>query len=229
LRRGSFIEEERRAAWILEILREKFPLPDFSDICGDPFKVLVRTIISQSTAEVNTERAFKRLLSKINPLTPDNIVKADIKEIEEALRVAGLYRNKSFILKRVSSIILEEFNGSLNFIYSLPLNEARERLLSLPGVGPKTADIVLLFCAGKPVLPLDTHVQRVSKRLGLVPVDEGRYDAIRLRLESLYRPADYFSVHLLFIALGRSFCRAVKPLCPRCPIKNLCPSAGSLF
>jgi len=229
LRRGSFIEEERRATWILEILREKFPLPDFSDIYGDPFKVLVRTIISQSTAEVNTERAFKRLLSKISPLTPDNIVKADIKEIEEALRVAGLYRNKSFILKKVSSIILEEFNGSLNFIYSLPLNEARERLLSLPGVGPKTADIVLLFCAGKPVLPLDTHVQRVSKRLGLVPVDEGRYDAIRLRLESLYRPADYFSVHLLFIALGRSFCRAVKPLCPRCPIKNLCPSAGSLF
>jgi endonuclease-3 len=191
--------------------------------------VLVRTIISQSTAEVNTERAFKRLLSKINPLTPNNIVKANIEEIEEALKVAGLYRNKSFILKKVSSIILEEFNGSLNFIYSLPLNEARERLLSLPGVGPKTADIVLLFCAGKPVLPLDTHVQRVSKRLGLVPVDEGRYDAIRLRLESLYRPADYFSVHLLFIALGRNFCRAVKPLCPRCPIKDLCPSAGSLF
>jgi endonuclease-3 len=121
---------------------------------------------------------------------------------------------------------MEKFNGELNFIYVLPLKEAREKLLSLPGVGPKTADILLLFCAGKPVLPVDTHVSRVSKRLGLVPLNEKKYDSIRTRLEEIYSPENYFAVHMLFIALGRKFCKSLKPLCGQCPLNKLCPSVG---
>lgn len=214
-----------RAKAILEILKRTFTIPNHSDIRGDPFKVLIRTIISQSTAEINTRKAFEKLLAKIQPFTPARLAETDIKEIEEALRVAGLYRNKATVIKRVSSIILEEFNGNLDFIYSLPLNEARKKLLRLPGVGPKTADVLLLFCAKRPVLPIDTHVNRVSKRLGLVPVNKKKYDEIRSRLEGLYIPEDYLAVHMLFIALGRTFCKALKPLCSMCPLAELCPSS----
>lgn len=200
----------------------RFKIPKLSDITDDPFKVLVRTIISQSTAEVNTRRAYENLSRKM-PLTPESLAEADVKEIEDALLVAGLYRNKSRIIKKVAQTILREFNGSLDFIYSKPLEEARERLLSLPGVGPKTADIILLFCAKRPVLPVDTHVNRVSKRLGLVPLKAG-YEKIREGLQALYPPEKYFKVHMLFIALGRRICKAGRPRHAECPVSHLCPS-----
>lgn len=217
--------EANRAKAILNILRGNFHIPDISEVCVDPFKTLIRTIISQSTAEVNTRRAFENLLFKM-PITPKSLAEAENKDIEEALRVAGLYKNKTLIIKSVSRIILEDFGGRLDFIYSMPLNEAREKLLSLPGVGPKTADILLLFCAGRSVLPVDTHVNRVSRRLGLVPLDVKDYEGVRSRLEELYEPRDYFAVHMLFIALGRSFCQARKPVCQKCPVNTLCPSTG---
>ncbi len=160
-------EETARAKEILRILECTFSVPDLYSIVRDPFKVLVRTIISQSTAELNTRRAFQNLSDRLS-VTPNALAEANAKEIEEPLRVAGLYRNKSRVIKEVSRLVIKEFNGSLDFIYSSPLDEAREKLMSLPGVGPKTADIVLLFCAGKPTLPVDTHVNRVSKRLGFV-------------------------------------------------------------
>jgi endonuclease-3 len=96
--------------------------------------------------------------------------------------------------------------------------------MSLPGVGPKTADIVLLFSAGKPTLPIDTHVNRVSKRLKLVP-QNGGYETVRETLQTLYPSKEYFDVHMLFIALGRKYCKALKPLHSACPVRELCPSA----
>lgn len=216
--------EFRRAYKILQILKDNFSVPRLSDITGDPFKVLIRTIISQSTAEVNTRRAYGNL-SKTVPIAPKSLAEADVKEIEASLRVAGLYRNKSKIIKELSNLILKQFNGSLDFIYSLPLGEAREKLMRLPGVGPKTADIVLLFCAKKPTLPVDTHVNRVSKRLGLTP-HEANYEGVRMALQRLYKPEDYFQAHMLLIALGRRYCKALKPLCGVCPVNELCPSAN---
>ncbi|MEM2026306.1 MAG: endonuclease III [Candidatus Bathyarchaeia archaeon] len=219
----SIMVRRERARKILSILKSSFPIPDISDLAKDPFKILVRTIISQSTSERNTQRAFENLSSKM-PITPKSLAEADVRCIEEALKVAGLYRNKSVVLKEMSRMIIEKFGGSLDFIYSLPLNEARDKLLSLPGVGPKTADIVLLFCAEKPVLPVDTHVRRVSKRLGFVPKNEEKYDSIRARIEELYSPEEYFDVHMLLIALGRKFCKSLKPSCAQCIVNNLCPS-----
>jgi len=217
------LNRRTRARRVLKELELRFPVPQLSEIGDDPFKVLVRTIISQSTAEINTRRAYENLSRKML-LTPKRLAEADVKEIEEALFVAGLYRNKSRILKQVSQMILQEFKGSLDFIYSKPLKEAREKLQSLPGVGPKTADILLLFCAKRPVLPVDTHVERVSKRLGLVPLKAG-YERIREDLEALYAPEEYFKVHMLFISLGRKVCRAVRPKHDECPVNHLCPSA----
>ena len=216
--------ESERAREILKILRCTFSIPKLSDMEDDPFKVLVRTIISQSTAETNTQRAFKNLSVKML-IAPQELAEANINEIEEALKVAGLYRKKSRVIKNISKLILKRFNGSLEFIYSSTLDEARERLMMLPGVGPKTADIVLLFCAKKPTLPVDTHVNRVSKRLGLAP-SNADYEGVRGSLQSLYLPKEYFEVHMLLIALGRTHCKAIKPLHESCPVNKICPSTN---
>ena len=217
------LDKRARARRILETLESRFEVPKLSEIADDPFKILIRTIISQSTAELNTRRAYENLSKKML-VTPQSLAEANIKEIEDALFVAGLYRNKSRIIKKVSQMIIQKFNGSFDFIYSKPLEEAREKLLNLPGVGPKTADIILLFCAKRPVLPVDTHVNRVSKRLGLVP-PKADYERIRKELQSLYLPEEYFKVHILFISLGRRICKAKNPKHTECPVNHLCPSA----
>jgi endonuclease-3 len=95
--------------------------------------------------------------------------------------------------------------------------------MQFPGVGPKTADVVLLFCAKQNTIPVDTHVDRVSKQLGLVP-SEGNYEAVRKTLQSIYDPQDYLQVHVLWILHGRKYCKARLPLCKECPINIFCPS-----
>ena len=211
-----------RAKEILHTLQDNFSIPRWARSTRDPFKTLIITVLSQATAYKNTARAFENLSERFS-ITPEGLAKAGVEEIENAIRVGGLYRNKSRVIKAISRVILERFNGSLDFIYSLPLEEARKILLSIPGVGPKTADVVLLFCAGKPTIPIDTHVNRVSKRLGLVPPKDD-YEGVRQALEALYSPENYLPVHLLFISLGRKYCRARKPLCEPCPVNRLCPS-----
>ena len=218
---GMMETETRRASEILQILRENFTLPKWLSSRRDEFETLVVTVISQNTADRNTAKAFENLSKKF-PITPKAISKADVSEIEEALKVAGLYRNKAKTLKKLAKLILEKFGGSLSFIHEMPFEEARKTLLSLPGVGPKTADVLLLFKAKKPTIPVDTHIKRVSKRLGFAPKNAD-YEEIREKLQALYSPKDYFDVHILLIMLGRKYCRARKPNCKGCPINNLCP------
>jgi len=214
--------DEERAEKILQILRENFTLPKWVSEDHSPFETLVITIISQNTSDRNTEKAFAKL-SEAFPITPEALANAEIGKIEECLKIAGLYRNKARIIKQVSAIIIEKFGGKLENILALPFEKAREVLMQLPGVGPKTADVLLLFSANKPTIPVDTHVNRVSKRLGLAPAD-GDYESVREALQQLYKPKDYFEVHILLILLGRKYCKARKPICKPCPVKTLCPS-----
>ena len=216
------VNTKDRATCILHELQNTFPFPKWTSSSKKPFRTLIRTVLSQATADKNTNRAFRNLSERFS-ITPEALAKANVKEIEEAIRVAGLYRNKSRVIKNLSRVILDQFDGSLDLIYSLPLEEARSKLMNLPGVGAKTADVVLLFCAERPVIPIDTHVKRVSERLGLAP-SEGNYEEIREALQSLYLPQDYLSVHLLLISLGREYCKARKPPCKPCPVNTLCPS-----
>ncbi len=213
---------EDRANKILEVLRREFKLPDWWRDTQDPFETLIRTVISQSTNSRNTARAFENL-SKRFRISPEVLSKVDVKEVEEALRVAGLHRNKARIIKKLSNVILERFEGRLDFVFNVPLEKARQILLELPGVGPKTSDVVLLFSARKPTMPVDTHVDRVSKRLALVGARVD-YEGVRRSLQQLFSPEDYFAVHVLFISLGRRFCKARKPLCCECPVNASCPS-----
>jgi len=213
---------ERRATQILQVLQNNFSIPRWADAPKDPFEVLIVTVLSQATADRNTERAFANL-SRRFPITPKSLASAKVEEIENAIRVAGLYRNKSKVIRELSRLILEKFDGSLDFIHALPLEEARKTLIQLTGVGPKTADVVLIFCAGKPTLPIDTHVNRVSKRLELAP-SNADYEGVRGALQSLYQPKDYLPVHLLLISLGRRYCKARNPFCKPCPVNALYPS-----
>jgi endonuclease-3 len=213
---------ENHAEKILQILRKTFTMPEWTTSNRDSFKTLIVTIISQNTAGRNTAKAFENL-SKLFEITSEVLANAEISQIEECLKVAGLYRSKAKAIKQTSKIILEKFHGNLKLILSLPFEEARKTLLQLPGVGPKTADVVLLFCSEKPTIPVDTHVNRVAKRLGLAPAN-GDYETIRKRLQSLYNPKDYLAVHVLLILLGRKYCRARNPLCKQCPVNMLCPS-----
>ncbi|MCW4031608.1 MAG: endonuclease III [Candidatus Bathyarchaeota archaeon] len=216
--------EEWRAVAILQILRETFAMPKWTKAKHDPFKTLILTIISQNTADRNTARAFEKL-SKRFEIKPEVLVNAENSHIEESLRIAGLYKNKSKTIKKVSRIILENFDGSLEPILSMPLEEAREALIQMPGVGPKTADVVLLFSAKQGTIPVDTHVNRVAKRLGFVNAS-GDYEMVRRNLQSCYEKRDYLTVHVLLIAHGRSYCKARRPLCRKCPVNMHCPSRG---
>jgi endonuclease-3 len=213
---------DNRPKKILEVLRKIFTTPKWIASSEDPFETLIVTIISQNTADRNTARAFENLSNKFK-ITPEALTKAKEKDIEECLKVAGLYRNKAKTMKRVSKTILERYQGNLKSILSLPIEEARETLMQFPGVGPKTADVVLLFCAKQNTIPVDTHVNRVSKRLGLAPA-KGNYEAVRRALQSIYDPKDYLPVHVLLILHGRKYCKARAPMCKECPINIFCPS-----
>lgn len=209
---------------ILCMLKDSANVPRLVKPENNPFKTLIVTIISQNTADTNTERAFENL-SKTFEITPEVLAKADTIALAACLRVAGLYQRKAQTIKAVSRTVIEKFGGSLSPVLALPLYEARKMLMDLQGIGPKTADVVLLFSANQPILPVDTHVNRVSKRLGLAP-SNGGYEEVRLSLQSYFEAKDYLVVHLLLIAHGRKYCRAQHPRCRICPVKALCPSKG---
>jgi endonuclease-3 len=217
------MREKERAQKILQILSKEFGVPEISSSRHEPFQALVKTVLSQATNDRNRDRAYANLTKKYKT-DPEVLANADVKELEEAIRVGGLHRNKARKIIELSKTVCTQFHGSLDFIFSEPLERSRELLMSIPGVGPKTADVLLLFVAEKPTVPVDTHVKRVSKRLGLAPL-KASYEGIRQSLESLYQPRDCLAIHLLLISLGRRFCRARNPLHKPCPVNALCPTA----
>ncbi|MDR2707784.1 MAG: endonuclease III [Nitrososphaerota archaeon] len=210
---------------ILEILKLTVAVPSLVKAKSDPFETLIITIISQNTTDKNTDVAFTRLKQYFR-ITPNSLANASTSQIEECIKPAGLYRNKSCTIQTVSKIIQEKYKGSLNIILTLPFEEARKTLLDMSGVGPKTVDVVLLFSAQKPTIPVDTHVNRVSKRLGIAP-KTGDYEIVRLSLQKLFVENDYLLAHQLLIGHGRQFCKARKPLCNSCPINSYCETKGA--
>jgi endonuclease-3 len=216
--------KDERAATILQKLQQNLAQPRWVKSRKDPFETLVTTILSQNTADRNTARAFEALSNRFE-ITPETLAKASLPEIEDAIRPAGLYKSKANAIKRAAVTILEKYHGTLQPLLSLPLEDARKALMLFPGVGPKTADVVLLFSAKKPTVPVDTHVNRVAKRLGFAS-SSGGYEVVRKNIEALFYPNDYLSVHVLLIAHGRKTCKARHPLCNECPVNTYCPTKG---
>ena len=215
-----------RAHNILKILRAKLTIrdEDFAAVIvaretSDPFRVLVVTILSQSCTDIAAMRAYRALDQRVG-IIPVKLGKANLQMIERAIRVAGLHHQKAKAIKCLSQIICEKYSGELNKILNLPFERARERLQELPKVGPKTAD-VLLSIWGLPTISVDTHVERVSKRLKLTR-SNSKYEQTRFDLMSLFKEKEYSLVPLLFMAHGRKYCKARRPLCPACPVEDLC-------
>lgn len=211
----------RIQAMMLAAIGRQFPVEVWKP--GSPFATLIHTILSQNTNDRNSDAAMRRLRKRYR-ITPKVLAKAKVKELIPCIRSAGLYRSKAPRIIQVSRIIEERYGGRLAPILKLPYGQAKETLMVLPGVGPKTADILLAFVANNPVIPVDTHIARVSKRLGIAPA-KAAYEKIRTSLESLIPPRDRLSVHLSIIAFGREICRAPKPRCSICPVNEWCPSS----
>jgi endonuclease III len=188
----------------------------------DPFKTLVVTILSQNSTDRSAVRAFEKLDEAIGGISPENLAAAPVQRIRNAIAVGGLQWHKAPSLKQLSRTILEQYAGDLDRILSKPFDEARELLMDLPQIGPKTADVLLVTSTGQPTIPVDTHVNRVSRRLGLAPL-KGGYEKVRESLQSLFPREKYHQVHLLLIAHGRAYCTALRPKCPTCPVRKYCP------
>jgi endonuclease-3 len=186
----------------------------------DPLSELVRTILSQNTSDVNSDRAFSRLWARFP--TWEQVLDADVEEIVEAIRPGGLGRIKAPRIKAALEAIREERGDlDLGFLRDLDLREARAWLESLGGVGPKTAACVLLFSLGRPVLPVDTHVLRVSRRLGLIEASTSAEKAHEV-LGGMLADGAIYDFHLNMVAHGRRVCLARRPLCDVCVLAPLC-------
>ncbi|MBS7612694.1 endonuclease III [Candidatus Bathyarchaeota archaeon] len=184
------------------------------------FEVLIATILSQHTTDVKAYEAYNSLSRRFN-ITPEALASASPTKVAEAIRVAGLQWNKAKAIIELSNILKRE-PKFFEEIGKLDVDEARKRLTDLPGVGEKTADIVLLFSYDKPTFPIDTHIFRVSKRMGLRS-DRNGYEKLRKRLLEVFPESSYLEAHILLIRLGREFCKPKKPKCDECPVSASCP------
>ena len=181
---------------------------------------LVSTILSQNTSDINRDRGFRALRAKFP--TWEQVRDAPAQEVIEAIRPAGLANQKGPRIQQVLHSITEE-RGSLDlsFLGDLSVDEARAWLTKFNGVGPKTAAIVLCFALGKAAFPVDTHIYRVTGRIGLRP-ERMTVEQAHPHLENLFPPETYYPAHLNIIRLGREICTARRPYCEKCPIVDLC-------
>lgn len=186
----------------------------------DAVSELVSTILSQNTNDVNRDVAFDRLRSQLP--TWEQVRDADPEDVVEAIRPAGLANQKGPRIQEALRLITQERGDlDLDFLADWPVEEAKDWLCSINGVGPKTAAIVLLFSLGRPAFPVDTHVHRVTKRLGLIGPKASREKA-HVELEQLVPPEAYYPFHLNLIRHGRRVCSSRKPRCSECSLQDLC-------
>lgn len=177
---------------------------------GDPFRVIISTILSQRTRDENTELASRQLFSVYK--NPEELAEAEIERIQELIKPSGFYKTKARRIKEVARMIRDRFNGMVP--------DEIDALLSLPGVGRKTANCVLLYGFGKPAIPVDTHVHRIVNRIGLVKTKTPYHTELSL-MEIL--PKRYWRLfNELLVKFGKEVCRPIRPRCWSCMIKDLC-------
>lgn len=216
-----FITDHSSLIAVYEGLKAFYGEPDRKPL-QEPLSELIQTILSQNTADVNSDRAFSALMGRFGG-DWERVRTAPVAEVVDAIRIGGLAEVKAPRIQSVLDRIADSVGElDLSFLRQLPLEEGRAFLRSLGGVGPKTAACVLLFSCGKPALPVDTHVHRVSQRLGLVP-PKATAEQAHVLLEAVVPPDFVYSFHMLLIHHGRQLCKAQRPRCSECPVLALCP------
>ncbi len=215
------LERLRAKAWeVHRRLLDAYGEPDWRPHY-EPVDELILTILSANTNDRNSLRAFQTLKERFGH-DWDRVRTAPLEEIMDAIRVAGMYRQKApRIVAALEKLRREQGGYTLEALRDMPVDQALAYLESFPGVGHKTASIVLLFCFGKPSFPVDTHVQRVSQRLGIAPPKASPLKVKQI-WESLLPPETYYPLHLNLIRHGREVCKARNPRCQACILQDLC-------
>ena len=186
----------------------------------DPVAEMVSTVLSQNTTDALRDRAFTRLRERFP--TWEEVRDAPLEEIAAAIQVSGLGQQKARRIKEaLQRLSAERGELSLDFLKEMPVAEAKRWLTSFKGIGPKTAAIILLFALGRPAFPVDTHVHRVSRRLGLIGPKTSREKAHKV-MEELLPAQIYYTFHLNLVAHGRQVCRAARPRCEICFLQEYC-------
>lgn len=204
---------------VMTILKKVYPTHDKTTLNRmrnnpEAFKILISCLLSLRTQDKNTEIASRKLFEIVN--TPEEILKLPIKKLEKLIFSSGHYKKKARTLKHVSKVILKKFKGKVP--------NTREELMSIKGIGPKTANIVLAFAFGKNVLPIDTHCHRIPNRLGWVKTKTPEKTEIEL---GKILPEKYWrDFNAIFVQFGKTICVPISPKCSECPIEKLCKKVG---
>ncbi len=216
---GGLAEKKRQVKYVMQNLEATYGVP-INHRPDDPLDELVLTILSQSTTDINSRRAFENLKARF----PDweTVRRARPSSIAAAIKSGGLANAKSVVIKNaLNEIKSRRGELDLSFLQTAPIGEAREFLTSLKGIGPKTAACVLLFACNREIFPMDTHILRVTKRLGSIPEKCSDQQAHGL-MEKLIPSGKHYSLHVNMIRHGRQICRPKNPGCDKCPLIEHC-------
>ncbi len=203
------------------LLLKHFGRPDIKE--HDPLAVLIKTILSQNTSDLNRDRAYNALMERFGSF--ENVLNADVSDIEDAIRVGGLAVQKARTIKRALQWVKETFRR-LDLTPLCDDPDAEKKLTSIKGVGVKTARVTLLFGCKQDRFPIDTHIFRVLKRLGVIPPNVSREKAHEM-VDGIIEPDVADVLHLNLIRLGREICRSNRPKCDICPLQRICQYASN--
>jgi endonuclease-3 len=208
--------DRRRVRAIRERLREMYEVP-VNEPHGRPIDELIKTVLSQHTNDKNRDRAYAALRERFP--TWEEVRDAPVKQVEESIRPGGLAQQKAPRIQEILRQLGPE--PDLDWTATAPIEESREYLLGLPGVGRKTAACVLIFSWDLPEIPVDVHVHRVGGRLGLFPADAS-FERAHDEMLAIVPPEDAYELHVNLIRHGRTLCRP-KPRCGECELRRMCP------
>lgn len=204
------MNQEKNEYYILNFLKDKFPDATCELNYGSIFQLLIAVMLSAQCTDKRVNMVTKTLFDKF----PDaeSLSKANIEEVEEIIKMCGMYHQKSKNIISCSKKLIEDFNGEVP--------KTIEELTTLDGVGRKTASVVLCEGYHIPAIPVDTHIFRLSKRLGL---SNGKnVEEVEKDLRRLYKKEDWIDLHFRLVLFGRYYCKAIKPQCENCELKNIC-------
>jgi endonuclease III related protein len=196
---------------------------------GDtPLEVLVGAVLVQNTNWKNVEKAIANLRQS-DLLEPHALAEVPLEELEELIRPAGYYRLKSRRLRNLIEFIVERYDGSLPLMFDTPLDVLRQELLAVNGIGPETADAILLYAGGLPTFVVDTYTHRILARHGWIEFETDYHSLQDFFHSQLPANAETFNeFHALLVRVGKDFCRKAKPLCEHCPLAEWLPEGGPL-
>jgi len=199
---------------VLEVVGKTIEVHPYVSGLRDPFRVLVSTVVSARTKDETTKEVSERLFSRVRNV--EDLAGISLPELERLLYPAGFYKTKARSLKKLAEVLLRQYGGKVP--------DTLEGLVALPGVGRKTANLVLIVAFGKPGVCVDTHVHRICNRWGLVRTKGPNETEVALRAAVPQRL--WHRINALLVPFGREICRPTSPLCSRCPLNGLCPKVG---